>query len=171
MEVGYTNNFMRRLFIVRKDLHMGAGKLAAQVAHCAEAYWTNMLRQHAVGQVVAVKSTNSQTPNSYVIDNMHLDCDIYEDYVCGRFVKTVCQARNKNHLLKAGEIAKELGLVEGRDYGFIYDACFTDLTPEEDDGTCLTCFWTAPLDDKTAHKISKKYHLYVDERGSGENEP
>lgn len=35
---------MRRLFIMRKDLNMSAGKLAAQVGHCAEAYWTRGLR-------------------------------------------------------------------------------------------------------------------------------
>lgn len=29
---------MRRLFIMRKDLHMSTGKLLAQVMHCAEAY-------------------------------------------------------------------------------------------------------------------------------------
>lgn len=32
------NNFMgmRRLFIIRKDLHLSAGKLGSMVAHCAE---------------------------------------------------------------------------------------------------------------------------------------
>ena len=32
------NSFMgmRRLFIIRKDLHLSAGKLGAMVAHCAE---------------------------------------------------------------------------------------------------------------------------------------
>ena len=34
---------MRRLFIIRKDLHLTAGKLAAMVSHCAEAYWLNLL--------------------------------------------------------------------------------------------------------------------------------
>ena len=38
---------MRRLFIMRKDLHMSPGKLAAQVSHCAEAYWTRGLRRFA----------------------------------------------------------------------------------------------------------------------------
>lgn len=35
---------MRRLFIIRKDLHLKPGKLAAMVGHCAEAYFTNMLK-------------------------------------------------------------------------------------------------------------------------------
>lgn len=34
---------MRRLFIIRKDLHLSAGKLAAMVSHCAEAYWLHLL--------------------------------------------------------------------------------------------------------------------------------
>lgn len=34
---------MRRLFIIRKDLHLTAGKLAAMVSHCTEAYWLNLL--------------------------------------------------------------------------------------------------------------------------------
>ena len=38
---------MRRLFIIRKDLNLSAGKLAAMVAHCAEGYWTNLLKQFA----------------------------------------------------------------------------------------------------------------------------
>ena len=35
---------MRRLFIIRKDLHLKPGKLAAMVGHCAEAYWTNAMK-------------------------------------------------------------------------------------------------------------------------------
>lgn len=115
---------MRRLFIMRKDLHMSTGKLLAQVMHCAEAYWTSKIRKG----------------------------NLYR--------KTVCEAKNKNQLLKAKAIADELGLVEDIDYGCIYDNCLTELEPEEDNGTTLTGIWFCPLDDEIAHKISKKYQLY-----------
>ena len=39
---------MRRVFIIRKDLHLKPGKLAAMVGHCAEAYFTNMLKFQAL---------------------------------------------------------------------------------------------------------------------------
>ena len=35
---------MRRVFVIRKDLHLSPGKLAAMIAHCAEAYWTNAMK-------------------------------------------------------------------------------------------------------------------------------
>ena len=35
---------MRRVFIIRKDLHLTAGKLSAMLMHCAEAYWTNLIK-------------------------------------------------------------------------------------------------------------------------------
>ena len=81
--------------------------------------------------------------------------------VCGTFTKTVCEAKGKNHLLKAKTIADDMGLVEGEHYGLIYDKCLTELTPEEDDGTTLTGMWFCPLPDEQAHEISRKYHLYV----------
>ena len=37
---------MRRLFIIRKDLHLSAGKLGAMVAHCAEGYWIWLIRKN-----------------------------------------------------------------------------------------------------------------------------
>lgn len=154
---------MRRVFIVRKDLYMSSGKLAAQVAHCAEAYWTNMLKDNYIGYITGASPQHLADLGDVIISTK-MSKDIYDKYINGRFIKTICQARNKNHLLKAGELANELGLIEGKDYGFIYDACFTELIPEEDDGTCLTCFWTAPLEDDIAHAISKKYHLYTDSR-------
>jgi len=37
---------MRRVFVIRKDLHLKPGKLSAMIAHCAEAYWTNLLKNN-----------------------------------------------------------------------------------------------------------------------------
>lgn len=141
---------MRRLFIMRKDLNMSTGKLMAQVMHCAEAYWTSKIRR---GDLY-------HTKDGQYMAQMTMPESVYRDYVCGSFTKTVCEARNKNQLLKAKDIANELGLVEDIDYGCIYDKCLTELEPEEDDGTTLTGMWFCPLDDEIAHKISKKYQLY-----------
>lgn len=93
-----------------------------------------------------------------------VDKDIYEQWINGVFTKTVCEAKNKNQLLKAVEIAKELGLVEGQDFFLINDACLTELEPEEVDengvGRTLTCIGFKPLLDEIAHTISKKFQLY-----------
>lgn len=142
----------RRLFIMRKDLNMSAGKLAAQVGHCAEAYWTRMIRNKVVGRVIDT--------DIYRTECIDIDKDMYEQYINGRFVKTICEAKNKNHLLKAKTMADEMELVENVDYGLIYDACYTELEPEEENGTTLTGIWFKPLPDEVTHQISKKYQLY-----------
>lgn len=141
---------MRRLFIMRKDLNMSPGKLAAQVAHCSEAYWTRGLRANA-------KPMDDYA--GYEVTGI-IDKEIFEQYISGTFTKTICEARNKNHLLKAKEMADEIGLVEDVHYGLIYDACLTELTSEEDNGTTITGIWFCPLADDIAHYISKKYQLY-----------
>lgn len=141
----------RRLFIMRKDLNMNPGKLAAQVSHCAEAFWTKMICE-------MVDDREEFEPIFPV--RGYIAADIFDNYVNGRFTKTICEARNKSHLLKAVEIAESMGFTEGEEFGLIYDACFTELEPEEEDGTTLTGIWFAPLPDETAHAISKKYQLY-----------
>lgn len=142
---------MRRLFIMRKDLHMSPGKLAAQVSHCAEAYWIRGLRRFA---------EPLDDYAGYKINGI-IDKEIFEQYINGSFTKTICEAKNKNHLLKAKTMADEIGLIEGEHYGLIYDKCLTELEPEELDGTTLTGIWFCPLSDDIAHSISKKYHLYT----------
>ena len=136
---------------MRKDLHMSPGKLAAQVAHCAEAYWTNDIRN------------NSWPPDESVDDYTYrtsFEKDMFEQYINGSFVKTICEARNKSQLLKAKDKAIEMGLIEGEQFGLIYDNCMTELVPEEENGTTLTGIWFCPLPDEVAHTISKKYQLY-----------
>lgn len=138
---------MRRLFIMRKDLQMSPGKLAAQVGHCAEVYWLKQMMK-------------TEIFHHQVLMVAHIDENIYEEYIQGSIVKTVCEAKNKNHLLKSKTIAEELGLKENEDFGFIKDKCFTELTPEDEDGTTITGIWFKPLPDEVAHIISKKYQLY-----------
>lgn len=136
---------MRRLFIIRKDLRLTSGKLSAMVGHCTEAYWTNWLKQN--------------TDLDGHVDG-HIDKDILDNYINGIFTKTICEAKNLNHLMKAKVLAEELGLIKGVDFDFINDCCLTELTPENEDGTCTVGIWFKPLDDEIAHKISKKYQLY-----------
>lgn len=143
----------RRLFIMRKDLKMSPGKLAAQVAHCAEAFWTRCIRQNAIF---------CEEENGYS-STVRVAKDIFEQYISGACVKTICEARNKSQLLKAKSKAEELGMVEGNDFGLIYDKCLTELSPEEEDGSTLTGIWFKPLPDEIAHTISRKYHLYMQE--------
>ena len=150
MEQIKTNSY-RRLFIMRKDLKMSPGKLAAQVAHCAEAYWTRLIQNHS-------------KPISGTDDYLcctKIQGGIFTEYLGGAYTKTICEARNRNHLLKAKAMAEELGLVEGRDFGLIFDLCLTELTPKEENGTTLTGIWFAPLPDDAAHTISKKYHVVM----------
>lgn len=147
---------MRQLIIARKDLNMSPGKLAAQVAHAAMAFLTT-----------ALKNTPFQIPNadntatSFVIEFSN---DIVNGWIRGSFTKTVCEAKNRNQLLKAKTIAEELGLVEGKDFFLIRDNCLTDLEPEEFDengqGHTLTCIGFRPLEDEIAWQISKKFQLY-----------
>jgi PTH2 family peptidyl-tRNA hydrolase len=145
---------MRQIIIVRKDLNMNSGKLAAQVAHASLAFISNAIRN-------CVEC--SSLSQNYLI-SLKIPKDVYEQWFCGIFTKTVCEAKNHRQIMKAISIAEEIGLKEGTDFFLIKDACLTDLEPEEIDengqGRTLTCIGFRPLDDETAWKISKKFQLY-----------
>ena len=143
---------MRQIIIARKDLNMHPGKLAAQVAHASLAFLSNKIRY------------KGQLDGAFVDVYLSIPKDVYDEWFCGVFTKTVCEAKNRNQLMKAITIAEELGLQEGTDFFLIKDACLTDLEPEEIDengqGRTLTCIGFRPLDDETAWKISRKFQLY-----------
>ena len=151
---------MRQLIIARKDLQMSPGKLAAQCCHASLAFLTSKLRD----KDKMLKATNAVTGEDGYATEICFNKDIYEEWIQGVFTKTVCEARNRNQLIKAVEIAKELGLQEGEDFFLIKDCCLTELNPEEVDengvGRTLTCIGFRPLPDELAHQISKKYQLY-----------
>ena len=140
---------MRQVIIARKDLNMSTGKLAVQVVHASIAFLMKQIRDCycSRGRI-----------------EFSLDKQIYDEWICGIFIKTICEAKNKNQLEKAIKIANKLGLEEDKDYFLIKDCCLTELTPEEVDengvGRVLTCIGFKPLPDDIAHQISEKFQLY-----------
>lgn len=150
---------MRQLIIARKDLNMSAGKLAAQVSHASMAFLTASLRD-TKGNKNKIKRIED---GEYVFE-IKMDVETYDDWVCGIFTKTICEARNRNQLLKAKKMAEEMGMEEEKDFFLIKDNCLTELKPEEVDengvGRTLTCIGFRPLPDDVAHEISRKFQLY-----------
>ena len=154
---------MRRLFIIRKDLNLSKGKMSAMIAHQAEAYWTNAIRN------ARKKHEYFEDGHRYVV-TLKIDGDVMDNYVNGLFIKTLCEAKNLGQLKKVRKYAEELHLKEGVDFGFINDACLIELTPENEDGTCTVGVWFAPLPDEVSHAISKHYQLYKDRENGCVNE-
>ncbi len=150
---------VRQVIIARKDLQMSPGKLAAQVSHASMAFISTAIRE---GDAREEPSADGDGSGS-CLARVKMAPEVY-DWFQGAFVKTICEARNRNQLMKAVAMAEELGLCEGKDFFLIKDNCLTELEPEEVDengvGRTLTCVGFRPLPDEIAHKISKKYQLY-----------
>lgn len=153
----------RRLFIIRKDLNLKPGKLAAMVGHCAESYWTRMISR-AVKKTLEEYESYQADPGDNIPVKISIPRDVYDNYIDGSFVKVICEAKNLNQLMKAKGIAEKLGLVENRDFFIIADECRTDLVPEfvDEDGKGRTVVGIGfgPLPDEVAKKLSKNYQLY-----------
>lgn len=147
---------MKQLIIVRKDLEMSPGKMAAQVSHASMAFLTTLM-QRPQGLTVNGEGTGYHM----LID---IDRKIYDEWIKGIFTKVVCRAKNRNDLLKVITVAESLGLKENEDYFLIKDCCLTELTPEETDengvGRVLTCIGFKPMEDDICRQLSKKYQLY-----------
>ena len=146
----------KQIIIVRKDLQMSPGKLAAQVSHASMAFLTNAIRNNWSQWIDCVKGTEYKT---YYSAELTFDKDLFEQWIDGEFTKCVLKAKNKSQLLKAKTLAEEMGMTENEDFFCIYDNCHTELTPEED-GRTLTCIGFKPMDSEVIDKIGKKYQLY-----------
>lgn len=142
----------KQIIIVRKDLVMSSGKMAAQVSHASMAFLTNMIKKNIL---------NEPTVEGNYLSLLKFDKNLYKQWINGSFTKCVLQAKNKSQLLKAKTMAKELGMKEGEDFFLIRDECRTELKSEDEDGRTLTCIGFKPMDSEIIDKIGKKYHLYM----------
>lgn len=151
---------MRQLIIARKDLNMSPGKLAAQVSHASMAFLSHLIREGGLQKRVSLDTGEMERYEIMIT----MDPAVYDDWFCGIFTKTICEAKNRNQLMKAVSFAEEMGLAENQDFFLIKDNCLTELVPEEigEDGVgrTLTCIGFRPLPDDMAHAISRKFQLF-----------
>lgn len=98
--------------------------------------------------------------------NMFIPQRLYEDWINGSFTKCVLEAKSKEKLLKAKEMAEALGMEEGKDFFLIRDNCCTELQPEEVDGDgtghTLTCIGFVPMEAERIDQIGRKFQLWRD---------
>lgn len=151
---------MRQLIIAREELNMSPGKLAAQVSHASMAFLSHLIREGGLQKRVSLDTGKMERYEIMIT----MDPAVYEDWFCGIFTKTICEAKNRNQLMKAVSLAEEMGLVENQDFFLIKDNCLTELVPEEigEDGVgrTLTCIGFRLLPDDMAHAISRKFQLF-----------
>lgn len=152
----------KQIIIARKDLHMSAGKLSAQVSHASVAYFTRWIKNNTCLDEYGIKPLEND--GVYFVDGS-FPKDIWEGWINDAFTKTVVEAKNKNQLKKAILWAQKQGFHENVDYFIIKDKCLTELQPEEVDengvGRTLTCIGFRPLPEDLANELSHMYHLYV----------
>lgn len=167
-----STSVFRQLIICRKDLRMSPAKLAVQAAHASMAFLTNLIKNPEYIMPITKGSLKEwgepyEEGDSEIVSycfEYNFDKDLYDQWINGIFTKVICEARNKNQLMKAVKMAEEMGMKEGEDFWLIKDCCLTELTPEEFDengvGRTLTCIGFRPMEAEVIEKISKKFQLY-----------
>lgn len=134
---------IKQLIVVRKDLEMPVGKLAAQVSHASLLSFLNSLDK------TDEKNENAEkNKETYILDKNNYSYD----WIHGSFTKVVLGVKNESQLLKYKKIAEENGIP----FALITDegrTCF-DREPT------ITCLGVGPYDNDILDKFFKRLRLY-----------
>lgn len=139
----------KQYIVIRNDLPMSAGKLAAQVSHASIAFITNSIQVE-------------EKPDHY-IGSMIIEKGLWDNWLNPKssFTKVCLGIHNKNKAYQLIEKAKEFGLVEGKDFFPIRDEARTELQDyREEDGRVLTCIGFKPMEETELKELLGKLHLY-----------
>lgn len=144
---------IKQYIVVRKDLPMSAGKLAAQVSHGSLSFFSWMLLEHL-----------KETEDGYEIENMKIDKDLWDGWLDpehASFTKIVLAVKNKNQLEKIIEKATMAGFVENRDFFCIHDEGRTELDEwRDEDGRIFTCIGFKPMEEDSLKEVVGKLQVY-----------
>ena len=127
--------------VVRQDLDMSAGKMSAQAAHasssivCAHFGFLRGLRgaEHLQSHLSAFRQWQEKS-----------------------FAKVVLRVKTRAQVLQLCDELDGLKIP----YAPIFDACRTELVPEEPNGSVLTCIGLSPLFRDEIPKCLQKLQVY-----------
>jgi PTH2 family peptidyl-tRNA hydrolase len=128
--------------IARQDIEMSPGKLAAQCSHAS----SSIVLAH-------LSRTARQIQNSITLQQHQPAFSIWAQ---SSFAKVVLRVKSRSQLLKLCDQLDASFLP----YAPIFDACRTELTPEEANGSILTCIGLTPLFKSDAPPYLKKLQVY-----------
>jgi len=127
--------------IARQDLNMSPGKMAAQCSHAA------------TGMALAFYSNFRTIANVTQLENFRAALNCWQSRSFG---KVVLRVKTRDQLIK---ICKDLD--ESKiPYCPIFDACRTELEPEEANGTVFTCIGITPMFRDEVPNYLKKLQVY-----------
>lgn len=164
----------RQVILVRRDLNMSPGKLAAQVAHGSMAFIANYICNNFY-DCRWIVAPNSKHDGFEVVETPYIgystqkftpviDEGLMQGWFEGSFTKIVLGVKDKQELDEILTKAwKEYGFEENQDYFCIRDNCLTELEPEEigEDGIgrTLTVVGFSPMPKEIIDKVTGRLHL------------
>lgn len=135
------NDVWRQYIVVNRKLKMSRGKLMAQAAHASLAYFMKLLEE---SHVYCGEEGEWLNPSEYhlIVD---IDENLYDKWIEEDYGKVVLAVDGRDELDAVIDRANENNLSEGYDYFVIKDNCYTELEPDNEDGTCTTCIGFRPM--------------------------
>jgi len=142
---------IKQYIVIRKDLPMSPGKLAAQTSHASLAFLTNMM------------ASNIKRIDDTYECNISIDKYLWENWMSpdASFTKVTLGIKNRDKMIKLIEKAKSFGFEEGKDFFCIHDAAKTELSDFiEEDGSVLTCVGFKPREESELRELLKRLQLF-----------
>lgn len=142
----------KQYVVARKDLHMSAGKLSAQVSHASMCFLTNMMDKNI-----------SENEDGDMHVDMVIPHSLWNQWLSPQtsFTKVVLEAKNLNALNRLIQKLEKDGFEEGKDFFVIHDNARTELQDYiEEDGRVTTCIGFTPCNEEKLQPYLKKFQLY-----------
>jgi peptidyl-tRNA hydrolase, PTH2 family len=127
--------------VVRQDLDMSPGKMAAQAAHAS----SKIVLSH-FGRLNGVRGAKE----------LQLHQSAFQQWQDRSFAKVVLRVKSRDQLLQLCDQLESLNIP----FAPIFDACRTELTPEEPNGSVFTCIGITPLFRDEVPKCLQKLQVY-----------
>jgi peptidyl-tRNA hydrolase len=131
--------------IVRQDLEMSHGKMAAQCSHASGSICLAPF-EHQLGQQRSIQNR----------DGLSKHRDAFQAWTQKSFAKVVLRVKSREQLLKVCDKLDEIS----HPYAPIFDACRTELEPEEANGSTLTCIGLFPMFKDEVPNFIRKLQVY-----------